>query len=210
MKMKFPEQNLPRWQKILLVLYVLSEAKKKPLKFEDIVVAAYKRFPETFHLRGYKEYPDSGDLIHKPLYDMRPRGLLTANQKMFSLTDKGILAAKQLNKVIKGGGEAHFKPSREIGKEIERILSTDAFVFFTEKKTDKILDTDFLQYLGVSVHTSKNGFRNRLDTVKYAVESAGSFYPTRTCKSLSEYHKFMLKQFGGLVKEMSEQKERNV
>lgn len=208
--MKFPEENLPRWQKILLVLYELSGEHKKQLKFEDIVVAAYKRFPETFHLRGYKEYPDSGDLIHKPLYDMRPRGFLTANQKMFSLTEKGILAAKQLNKAIKRGGEAHFKPSREIGKEIERILSTDAFIFFKEKKTDKILDTDFLQYLGVSVHTSKNEFRNRLDTVKYAVDSAKSFYPTQTCKSLSEYHGFMLRRFDQLMREMSEQKERNV
>jgi hypothetical protein len=203
---KISQSLLPRWQKLLLTLYELTGDSKKIIKYEDIVVAAFKKFPETFHLRGYKEYPDSGDLIHKPLYDMRPHGLLTGHQKMFSLTDKGLLFARKLKKLVSKGGKAYFKPSREITKEIERILSSEAFDFFNNKNREKILDTDFLSYLGVSVHTSRNEFLNRLQTIKYAIEIAKKFYPFKTYKILTDYHKFMTKKFKNLIKEMSEQK----
>lgn len=209
MKNKYPDEALPRWQKILIVLHGLSGVTKKQLKFEDIVVEAFKKFPETFHLRGYKEYPDSGDLIHKPLYDMRKSGLLNANQKTFSLTDKGIRAASSLSKNVSHGGEAHFKPDRGIGKEIERILSSDSFLFFRSGNKERILDTDFLQYLGVSVHTSKNEFLNRMETVSYAVKQSLNFYPKKVSDDLQKYHKFMLEKFGQMIQELSKKQERS-
>lgn len=207
-RQRVPEESLPRWQKILLVLYDLSKGTRKQLRFEDIVVAAFERFPETFHLRGYKNYPDSGDLVHKPLYDMRPRGLLTANRKMFSLTDKGIQGARRLKGAVSKGGDAHYKPSREIGREIERITSSDAFNLFAEGKKGDILDTDFFQYLGVSVHTSRNEFLNRMAMIEHAVKEARSFYSPKDSKKLSKYHRFMLKRFESIVGEVSGRKER--
>lgn len=209
MKNKYPDELLPRWQKILLILQELSGGTKKQLKFEDIVVGAFKRFPETFHLRGYREYPDSGDLIHKPLYDMRKNGLLNAKQKTFSLTDKGIRSASILSKTVSHGGEAHFKPDRGMAKEIERILSSDSFLFFKSGNREKILDTDFLQYFGVSVHTSKNEFLNRMETINYAIKQSPNFYPKKVSGELQKYHRFMVEKFGQIIQEISKRKERN-
>src|SRR3989344_68634 len=89
--------ELPRWQKILLAMYWLSKGTTENLKYEDIVVELFKKFPETFHLRGYPQYPDSGDLIHKPLYStLKPKGLVTSGNKMFALTSFGISIAEKI------------------------------------------------------------------------------------------------------------------
>ena len=53
-------------------MYELAGGTTKSLKYEDIVVKAFERFPDEFALRGYPQFPDASD-IHKPLY-----GLLTA------------------------------------------------------------------------------------------------------------------------------------
>jgi hypothetical protein len=52
---------LTKWQKILATMYDLCGGESKPLQYEDIVVAAFKRYPEDFQLRGYPQYPDSSD-----------------------------------------------------------------------------------------------------------------------------------------------------
>lgn len=200
---------LPRWQKLLIVLFVLSRGSKKAVKYEDIVVEAFKKFPETFHLRGYKEYPDSGDLVHKPLYDMRPRGLLTAIQKEFTLTDKGIKEAKKLIGTPHANSKIHFKPARDVGKEIERILSSDGFTLYKNDRAEKIFDTDFFQYLGISVHSSRSEFLNRLTTIEDTVKQARQFQDTKVVKLLSSYHQFMIhEKFHEIVLAFTNKRER--
>lgn len=208
--MKINSETLPRWQKILLILGELSNMSSVPVNFEDIVVGAFKKFPKTFHLRGYTQYPDSGDLIHKPLYDMRPKGLLTANQKAFSLTERGLVAIKELKKMISGKGEAHYKPTREITKTIDRILAGEGLLLFRKGQKDKILDTDLFYYLGVTVHTSKNEFLNRLNEIYYVINASTKYYPKETSKILIDYHKFLKNKFKNLIESMSQKKERNI
>ena len=84
--------NLSRGEKILLVLYELSGKSRKSIRYEDIVVKAFETYPNDFHLKGYSQYPESGDLVHKPLYDFKKKGLLVAGKKMFALTEKGLVA----------------------------------------------------------------------------------------------------------------------
>ena len=43
--------ELSRTEKLILVMYKMSE-KDRNLKFEDIVVNAFQKFPEDFHLRS--------------------------------------------------------------------------------------------------------------------------------------------------------------
>ena len=45
-------------EKILAVMFDLSKAESKALQYEDIVVEAFKRYPEDFQLRGYPHYPE--------------------------------------------------------------------------------------------------------------------------------------------------------
>ena len=79
-----------RGEKILIYLYELG--KHEPHKrhvYEDITVGLYKKYPNDFHLKGYPEYPDSGDSTQRLLYEYKKKGYVTATNKIFALTDSG-------------------------------------------------------------------------------------------------------------------------
>ena len=93
----FSQIRLTRPQKILLTLYELSGGTNKQIRFEDIAVTAFRNFNADFQLKGYPEYPDTGDIIHKPLYsELKKNGYVLSGNKYFSLTPKGIAYAGKL------------------------------------------------------------------------------------------------------------------
>src|SRR5712692_5112845 len=123
--------DLQRPDKIIVVMYKLSNGSTRALKYEDIVVKAFEMFPEDFALRGYPKYPDSSD-IHKPLYGpLKRAGHVLAGNKQFRLTQKGLERARQLSisgrKIEKTTGE---RLSRDKEAEIQRIFQTEAFQLF--------------------------------------------------------------------------------
>src|SRR2546428_3701136 len=167
--------DLQRPEKIIITMYKLSNGSLLSLKYEDIVVKAFKMFPHDFALRGYPEYPDSSD-IHKPLYGpLKRAGLVTTGNKQFRLTSKGIEYAKR----ISGNGSSRRSLSserltRDKEAELNRIYKTDAFSLFSQGRAVDILDTDFYGYLGVSVRTGRNEFLGRLRVVQEAVDSGAA------------------------------------
>src|SRR6266581_4132870 len=167
--------ELQRPEKIILAMSNLSGGSSKPLRYEDIVVKAFQMFPQDFALRGYSQYPDSSD-IHKPLYGpLKRAGYILAGNKQFRLTPKGVERGKMLSNegksVSKGTPQ---RLSRDKEAELQRIYQTEALQLFIERKGDKILDTDFYSYLGVTVRTERNEFLGRLSTVEDAISSAAA------------------------------------
>lgn len=185
--------SLSRGEKLLLVMYEMAK-KNRYLRFEDIVVGVFKKFPEDFHLRGYEKYPDSGDLVHKPLYDFRKKGILEANSKVFSFTDRGMNFAKQISdnldgKIIRSAGRF----SRYARKEIDRIKLTEGFKLFVLGELEKINDTDFYSYLGLTPRTSKNDFLGRLNTIADVIKELKDNKGTLPIdKKIINYHRFIL------------------
>lgn len=193
--------NLSHAEKIMIVLYEMGKGKKMNLRYEDIVVAAFKKFPEDFHLRGYPEYPDSADMIHKPLYDFRKKGYLEANNKVFSFTDRGLAYAEQLVTLVKGKSlKSEGRLSRFAEKEISRIESSEAFGLFIQNQKERITDTDFYTYLSVTPRTLRNDFIGRLETVESAVkELKVQKSSTSSRDSIGIYHAFMLDKFSAII-----------
>lgn len=187
--------NLLKQHKILVVLFELSEGKKKNLKFEDITVSLFKRFPSDFHLKGYSKYPDSGDSIKRPLYTFRDNGLLRVRNMIFTLTDKGIEIGEKIKKQI-GKRSVISKENfdRYVEIEIGRIKNLDSFMHYIKKEFDKILDTDFFNYLGTSVKAERMDFKSRLN-VMYEVSNASKKQKGAIYKQLIGFHNFMLKKF---------------
>lgn len=189
------QKNLSRGEKILLCLFELSHGKTK-IRYEDIVVGLFKKYPHDFQLKGYPQYPDSGDLVHKPLYDFKKKGYMTAANKVFSLTDRGVEFAKQLaknNKKTTADSTDRLSRSTEI--ERSRVKGLEGFLLFLEGEKEKLSDNDFYNYLGVTVRTSKSAFIGRLETMSAVAAELKKGGKGNTYKGLVDYHNFLLKKF---------------
>ncbi len=193
--------RLSRADKILLVLYEMAEGSRKPLRFEDIVVAVFKEYPQEFQLRGYPQYPDSGDLVHKPLYGFRKNGLLEANNKVFVLTERGISSAKRLKSDISGlRVVSNEKLSRFAEEEISRIEDLEGYKLFLAGEESKITDADLYNYLGTSARTSRNDFLGRLKTMTEAVKELKSIKSLDSFRAkISDYHDFLSNKYKSII-----------
>jgi hypothetical protein len=184
-------QTLSKPQKLLAVMFDLCKGEPTALQYEDIVVAAFKSYPEDFQLRGYPQYPDSSD-VHKPLYEMKQQGLLRSANKTFELTARGLELAAKLEHSETENKDRFTKLEES---EINRIVSSAAFGLFREGRKDSILDTDFYEYLGVTVRTSRANCLGRLTNVEHAIAAHERKRTNELSKALRALHDFLLTKF---------------
>lgn len=184
-------QTLTRPQKILAVIFDLCGGKQKAIQYEDIVVAAFKRYPEDFQLRGYPQYPDSSD-IHKPLYEMKSQGLVRSANKTFELTQRGLEVA---SKLVHAEADDKDRLTKQEETEIKRVLNSAAFRLFQEDRKESILDTDFYEYLGITVRTSRADCHGRLNNVEHAVAAQATKRADRLSPALRSLHEFLVSKF---------------
>jgi hypothetical protein len=189
-------KQLSKPQKILSVMFDLAKGESKPLLYEDIVVTAFQRYPEDFQLRGYPQYPDSSD-IHKPLYRMKQDGLVRSANKSFLLTPRGLDVARNLLGVVEVQRDRLTKPEEN---EISRILKSQAFQLFQKGQAVRILDTDFYEYLGVSVRTPRSDFLGRVSTVKQAIGAHEAKRKDAVSAALGELHEWLIAHFQDEIK----------
>jgi len=195
--------ELSKEQKVLLTLYRLSSEGHKRVRYEDVVVRVFKDYPGDFHLKGYPEYPDTGDAVHKPLYDYRKRGMVSANNKMFSLTAHGVAEAERLQGTennTAGVGQSRHRLERDAQIEIERIKKLEGFRLFLAGKHDEIIDSDLFEYLGVSVRSTRNDFIGRLETMKSAISAVtDSGLKDAALLAARQFHEFLMGRFAGEI-----------
>ena len=187
---------LSKPQKILSVMFDLSKGDSRPLLYEDIVVSAFQRYPEDFQLRGYPQYPDSSD-IHKPLYSMKQDGLVRSANKSFLLTPRGLDVARELGGIADVQRDRLTKPEEN---EIHRFVKSQAFALFQDGQGSRILDTDFYEYLGVSVRTPKSDFLGRISTVEQAVAAHLAKRNDSLSKALRTFHEWLIAHFQDEIK----------
>ena len=136
--MKNDIHNLSRGEKILLFLYEFGEGGRAKIRYEDIVVGLFKKYPHDFQLKGHAEYPDSGDLIHKPLYDFKKKGYVNAENKIFSLTERGVELARQLSGKGKKTDDSTDRLSRSAETEVSRLKSLEGFLLFVGGNKERL------------------------------------------------------------------------
>lgn len=196
--MKTDIYNLSRGEKILLFLYEFGEGGRAKIRYEDIVVGLFKKYPHDFQLKGYIEYPDSGDLIHKPLYNFKKRGYLNAENKIFSLTGRGVEFAHQLSNKKVTKKDSKDRLSRSTETEVSRIKSLEGFLLFVDRDTKNLSDNDFYNYLGVTVRTPKNSFIGRFETLNATIEELKGHSKNNLYKNIIRYHKFLVSKYGNI------------
>jgi len=189
-------KELSNREKLLCVIYEMLSGKQGTLKYEDISVKAFTRYPNEFQLRGYPNYPDT-EHTSKRIYDLRKEGLIQVRNKYVTLTEKGITYAKQIIKTQSKPQKLHYKLSRDILSEIDRIKNTDAFQLFVTDKRDQIVDTDFFAYLGTTVRTERTDFKARIKTIEDVIETIKT---KEEYKLIVDLHNYLFERFKDIVK----------
>ncbi|TSC61519.1 MAG: Uncharacterized protein Athens041674_735 [Parcubacteria group bacterium Athens0416_74] len=197
--MKNTRDQLGRGDKILLFLYEHSNGEQAKVRYEDIVVGLFKKFPHDFHLKGYPEHPDSGDLIHKPLYDFKKKGYLNAVNKIFSLTERGIDYAKSLQRGENATPSSNDRLSRTAETEVARAKSLEGFALFLQGERDNLSDNDLYNYLGVTVRTQRNAFIGRLETMKAVIAELEAHTSDPVLNALRDYHNFLVNKHQSVI-----------
>ena len=197
--MKNNINNLSRGEKILLFLYEFGEGGRAKIRYEDIVVGLFKKYPHDFQLKGHAEYPDSGDMIHKPLYDFKKKGYVNAENKIFSLTDRGVELARQLSSKGKVTKESKDRLSRSAETEVSRVKFLEGFLLFVDGNKEHLSDNDFYNYLGVTVRTQKNSFIGRLETMNATIEELKRNSGDALYKNIISYHDFLVSRYGNII-----------
>ena len=89
-----------RRRMILLSIYQVAGGTTRRVAYEDVVVTAWRLFPQEFGLRGYVDkYPDSSEL-HRPLYGALERERLVCVQRYkLALTENGLAVAGRLHEL---------------------------------------------------------------------------------------------------------------
>lgn len=162
-----------RNQMILAAMLKASDSSTKLCAYEDVVVTAWKLFPQEFGLRGYvDQFPDSSDL-HKPLYGPLKRdGLVRVHNKKFGLTDRGLAIAQSLRGTDEGDSRHGARVRRDQLMEIERLTKKAAVALVQEDRVEELLDTDLYDFYGVTVRTKPADFEGRVRTVDDAIDAA--------------------------------------
>lgn len=189
------QNNLSRAEKILVFLYEFADGGRTKVRYEDIVAGLFKKYPHDFHLKGYPEYPDSGDLIHKPLYDYKKKGYLNASNKVFSLTERGVDLARQLSNKNGLSEEKGDRLSRSAETEVSRVKNLEGLSLFSDGKENKLSDNDFYNYFGVTVRTQKNAFIGRFETMNAVIDELKKHEKKDAYKNLIAYHEFLTTKY---------------
>lgn len=197
--MKTNLHDLSKGEKILVFLYDFGNGNAVKVRYEDIVVGLFKKYPHDFHLKGYPEYPDTGDLIHKPLYDFKKKGYINAANKIFSLTERGLELAQSLSGKNSNFENVTDRLSRSTETEVTRVKNLEGFSLFMGGKKDKLSDNDLYSYLGVTVRTQKNAFVGRLETMNAVMEEIRNQDRSDLYKSLLEYHEFLISKHKDII-----------
>lgn len=182
------DQGLSVCEKLLLAAHGLEQGGNSPFSAEDLVVEAWKRFPDTFGLRGHLDedgkpvHPDSNRVFaeimgSKPI---RKRGLLVkVGTKMYKLTESGRRFALPLEAAPSGVGDSRQKPpkstlSREIQEELQRLLGSKAVQKIDNGQLDTVTFHDVCVFWRITPRSSAIELEGHLANTTGVINAARS------------------------------------
>ncbi|GIW82723.1 MAG: hypothetical protein KatS3mg105_4530 [Gemmatales bacterium] len=124
-------------EKILLASHQLEQEGQSPFSAEALVVACWKKFPNTFGLKGFADqYPDSNKVLTSIMGErgLARRGWLDKKgQKLYALTQDGRAIAQRLLRGDEEPAPAPRPRPSKVTRELEKFL----FGLFSSTATEK-------------------------------------------------------------------------
>lgn len=161
-------------EEVLIAAADLEASGHCPFSAEALVVAAWNRFPDSFSLEGYPQYPDSNRVLTKIMgrKGLRGRGwLIKVGEKRYQLSEAGRFAAKTL--VTHSGSEVPFRAvlSRDQKRLIERLLFSRVVVKLKANDAESIGFHDACSFWDISPRSSASTLEARLQSVEALINA---------------------------------------
>jgi hypothetical protein len=205
-------------EKLLISAFDLEEAGKSPFSAEDLVIAAWERFPDTFGLAGYRDnsgrlsYPDSNRVFaeimgSKPI---RKRGFLKkVGTKMYQLTEGGREHSRLLSGQKDRPSTEKAGLSREIKQQLRRLFDMRALDKFARGHPEEITFYDACAFWGISPRSSAIELEGKIANFREVFQSAqksvnggticfehgGRTYRPEDLEVLLHTHEYLLNRF---------------
>ena len=204
--------------KLVIAAYYLQRDGRSPFTAEDLVVAAWRQYPDTFGLAGYKSsegrlmYPDSNRVFAEIMGSkpVRKRGLLTkVGEKMYKLTEAGTQHAMLLIHGTKSDAAQKAGLARDARYYFERLLESRATCKYREGRPDDITFFDACAFYGISARSSAIELQGQAANLLGVLEAAkaaaaddsvtlrhdGKAYGAKEIEGLFTIHEFLQEKF---------------
>lgn len=189
---------------VLLVMYRVSKRSTKKIPYEELVLQAWRDYPEAFSLRNYPEYPDASD-IHKKLYGgLKTDGLvLSLGDKNFRLTEKGIQKAAELIAVVEGQSHVTtdvIRPAKDEERFIDHAIRSRPYKVWTANGREQLTDYDARVLFQFSTGTRISDRVLKVDFAKEATRKAKAL-GVSGAEELEALINYLVEHFNALFKE---------
>ena len=158
-------------EKILVALFEEWPDKGEIFSEADITLVAWKKFPETFGLRGHADqYPDSKHVLSNIMGQKGLRGKRWISQlgdTRYTLTQSGLDYASSLvpydysadEQVKKSVGEGHIRILR-------RLFDGTAYKFWSQGKKDDFIFRDACEFWNITPGSTGEELKDRLKNIE--------------------------------------------
>lgn len=161
-------------EKILVAAQHLEEQGESPFSAESLIVAAWKKYPIAFGLKGYHDqYPDSNKVLSSIMGERgltRKGWLSKVGQKLYTLTPDGRRVVQRLRQgEEQPASEEVKKLSREQDKLLVHLLNSGAINKYQEGRKDELNFGEACKFWGVSEDDQGNVLDTRLNKMRGAL-----------------------------------------
>jgi hypothetical protein len=154
-----------------------------PTTFENIVVAAYRMFPEKFALEGYPEYPDAAR-ANRALLQLGPKYRNWARgsvQKGFVLTASGLIEVGRVRDALSGAKRPEQVKPRQRGvprtlnlsEDLVGIERSSLYTKWAKGALSEGTTLDLLEMLSAYAYTPPRALRDRLTVLENTAKQVG-------------------------------------
>ncbi len=205
--------------KLLVAALALEVEGRQRFSAEDLVVMAWKKYPEAFGLAGYIDkdscpiYPNSNRVYaeimgSKPL---RKNGWLRkVGSKMYQLTEAGRSKARSVSEAPIAGGAEKWALARERIEFIRRLFDSRAATKFRGGQRDEVSFFDACGFWGISAGSNAKDLSCRFVDIETILGTADETLSSREAvrmkhgsdefaagdvRALRETHEFLQERF---------------
>lgn len=204
-------QAFSQSEMVLLAIYRASKSFGSRVPYEDIVLQAWKDFPEKFSLNNHPEYPDSHPVIRRLSSDLLANRLVVSLRKqVYRLTEKGLEIAKALDtqSLVKNQGKIKNKKSmpgivrlnREQGDFLQHATHSRAFLTWKQGKEKDLIDYDARMFFQFSTGTPVRERKRKVENAQETIEKATTLGISDSTE-LNDLFKFLTNKFSQLFEE---------